>query len=103
MPERQEGVTSGEKLRERAVASEATLAMPGTEGYAWLGFSPSLRSPLPRRTTTSMSLPATPLRRGLRIVVTDDDPKLLTAIVQILSDAGHNVFAAYDGLSACEL
>ena len=50
-----------------------------------------------------MSKPATPLRRGLRIVVTDDDPKLLTAIVQILSDAGHNVFAAYDGLSACEL
>src|SRR5687768_16172186 len=50
-----------------------------------------------------MSLPATPLRRGLRIVVTDDDPKLLAAIVQILSDAGHNVFAAYDGLSACEL
>ena len=49
-----------------------------------------------------MSLP-TPPRRGLRIVVTDDDPKLLLKIVEILSDAGHNVFAAYDGLSACEL
>ena len=50
-----------------------------------------------------MSSPLSAPRRGLRIVVTDDDPKLLTAIVQILSDAGHNVFAAYDGLSACEL
>jgi CheY-like chemotaxis protein len=50
-----------------------------------------------------MSSPLSAPRRGLRIVVTDDDPKLLSAIVQILSDAGHNVFAAYDGLSACEL
>jgi CheY-like chemotaxis protein len=49
-----------------------------------------------------MSLPSAPLR-GLRIVVTDDDPKLLLKIVEILSDAGHNVFAAYDGQSACEL
>ena len=50
-----------------------------------------------------MSLPSAPLRRGLRIVVTDDDPKLLLKIVEILSTAGHNVFAAYDGQSACEL
>ena len=50
-----------------------------------------------------MSSPLSAPRRGLRIVVTDDDPKLLTAIVKIKRDAGHNVFAAYDGLSACEL
>ena len=38
-----------------------------------------------------------------RIVVTDDDPKLLTFVVTTLRDAGHCVFAAYDGDSACEL
>jgi DNA-binding response OmpR family regulator len=41
--------------------------------------------------------------RGLRIVVTDDNPQLLTTLVQMLAEAGHAVFAAYDGLSACEL
>ncbi len=50
-----------------------------------------------------MSPPTTPLRRGLRIVVTDDDAKLLLKIVEILSEGGHNVFCAYDGRSACEL
>ena len=38
-----------------------------------------------------------------RIVVTDDDPKLLTFVVTVLRDAGHCVFAAYDADSACEL
>jgi DNA-binding response OmpR family regulator len=41
--------------------------------------------------------------RPLRIVVTDDDAQLLTTIVQMLAEAGHAVFAAYDGRSACEL
>jgi DNA-binding response OmpR family regulator len=41
--------------------------------------------------------------RPLRIVVTDDNAQLLTAIVKILAEAGHAVFAAYDGRSACEL
>jgi DNA-binding response OmpR family regulator len=40
---------------------------------------------------------------SLRIVVTDDDPKLLITIVEMLVKAGHAVFAAYDGRSACEL
>ena len=31
-----------------------------------------------------------------RIVVTDDDPNLLTFVVTTLRDAGHCVFAAYD-------
>lgn len=38
-----------------------------------------------------------------RIVVTDDDPKLMAFLVETLRDAGHCVFAAYDGDSACEL
>ena len=38
-----------------------------------------------------------------RIVVTDDDPGLMTFLVATLRDAGHCVFAAYDGTSACEL
>jgi len=38
-----------------------------------------------------------------RIVVTDDDPNLLTFVVTTLRNAGHCVFAAYDGKSACEL
>ena len=46
-----------------------------------------------------------PTRRqpAWRIVVTDDDPKLLAVVVATLRDAGHCVFAAYDGDSACEL
>lgn len=38
-----------------------------------------------------------------RIVATDDDPTLLELVVITLRDAGHCVFAAYDGRSACEL
>lgn len=38
-----------------------------------------------------------------RIVATDDDPLLLSVIVTTLRDAGHCVFAAFDGDSACEL
>ena len=38
-----------------------------------------------------------------RIVVTDDDPDLMTFLVTTLRNAGHAVFAAYDGNSACEL
>jgi CheY-like chemotaxis protein len=39
----------------------------------------------------------------LRVVVSDDDPLLLARLVQMLRDAGHVAFAAYDGLSALEL
>ena len=38
-----------------------------------------------------------------RIVVTDDDPKLMAFLVSVLQKAGNCVFAAYDGNSACEL
>ena len=38
-----------------------------------------------------------------RIVVTDDDPKLMAFLIATLRSAGHVVFAAYDGESACEL
>lgn len=38
-----------------------------------------------------------------RVVVTDDDPRLVLSIVHTLRAAGHCVFAAYDGESACEL
>lgn len=38
-----------------------------------------------------------------RVVATDDNPKLLEMVVTTLRDAGHCVFAAYDGRSACEL
>jgi CheY-like chemotaxis protein len=41
--------------------------------------------------------------RSWRIVVTDDDPRLMAFLVGTLRDAGHCVFAAYDGTSACEL
>jgi len=40
---------------------------------------------------------------SFRIVVTDDDPNLLTFVVTTLRDAGHCVFAAYDAKSACEV
>jgi DNA-binding response OmpR family regulator len=46
---------------------------------------------------------ADPNPRSSRIVVTDDDPALITSLVTTLRDAGHCVFAAYDGESACEL
>ena len=38
-----------------------------------------------------------------RVVVTDDDPTLLTRVVEVLRGAGHVVFAAYDGVAASEL
>jgi DNA-binding response OmpR family regulator len=38
-----------------------------------------------------------------RIVATDDDPILLAVVVSTLRNAGHCVFAAYDGDSACEI
>jgi DNA-binding response OmpR family regulator len=44
-----------------------------------------------------------PGSRPWRVVVTDDDPKLLAFVVEVLTGAGHCVFAAYDGESACEL
>ena len=42
-------------------------------------------------------------RDGWRIIATDDNTSKLTALTQILRDAGHCVFAAYDGQSALEL
>ncbi len=42
-------------------------------------------------------------RDGWRIIVTDDSPDTLYALTQTLRDAGHCVFAAYDGQSALEL
>ena len=42
-------------------------------------------------------------RDGWRIIATDDNTSKLSAIVQTLRDAGHCLFAAYDGLSALEL
>ena len=50
-----------------------------------------------------MPSPSAGSSRALRIVVTDDNARLLTTIVEMLAQAGHAVFAAYDGLSACEL
>ena len=41
--------------------------------------------------------------KGRRIIVTDDNPTRLYAITQTLRDAGHCVYAAYDGESALEL
>ncbi len=41
--------------------------------------------------------------RAWRIVVTDDDPDKLYHLTKPLRDAGHCVFAAYDGASALEL
>jgi two-component system cell cycle sensor histidine kinase/response regulator CckA len=40
---------------------------------------------------------------GRRIIVTDDHPARLYALTQTLREAGHCVFAAYDGESALEL
>lgn len=42
-------------------------------------------------------------RDGWRIIATDNNAGKLSAIVQTLRDAGHCVFAAYDGQSALEL
>jgi DNA-binding response OmpR family regulator len=40
---------------------------------------------------------------ALRVVVTDDDPKLLAQLCITLRHAGCCVFEAYDGLAACQL
>jgi DNA-binding response OmpR family regulator len=50
-----------------------------------------------------MHLPQPALPARLRTVVTDHDPVLLTSLIAMLKSAHHAVFAAYDGLSACEL
>jgi CheY-like chemotaxis protein len=50
-----------------------------------------------------IEVPMTHRPRAKRIVVSDDDPMLLGFVVTTLRDAGHCVFAAYDGESACEL
>lgn len=47
--------------------------------------------------------PAPDLTDGWRIIATDDNTSKLTALTQTLRDAGHCVFAAYDGQSALEL
>jgi CheY-like chemotaxis protein len=47
--------------------------------------------------------PAPDLTYGWRIIATDDNTSKLTALTQTLRDAGHCVFAAYDGHSALEL
>ena len=50
-----------------------------------------------------MQPPAPDGKDGWRILVTDDNPTKLYALTQTLRDAGHCVFAAYDGESALEL
>lgn len=40
---------------------------------------------------------------SLRIVVTDDEPTKVTGLATLLQEAGHCVFAAYDGKAALEL
>jgi CheY-like chemotaxis protein len=47
--------------------------------------------------------PAPDLTDGWRIIVTDDNTSKLTALTETLRNAGHCVFAAYDGQSALEL
>ena len=42
-------------------------------------------------------------REGWRIIATDDNTSKLSALVNTLRDAGHCVYAAYDGQSALEL
>src|SRR6478736_9116478 len=49
-----------------------------------------------------MSAPPHP-REGWRIIATDDNTSKLSAVVNTLRDAGHCVYAAYDGQSALEL
>jgi DNA-binding response OmpR family regulator len=43
------------------------------------------------------------LSRPRRIVVTDDDSKLMAFLVDTLRGAGHSVFATFDADSACVL
>ena len=44
-----------------------------------------------------------PDKQPWRIVATDDDPKLLAKVTYALRDAGHIVFAAYNGFVAHQL
>lgn len=70
---------------------------------ATFGCGPCRLAAVRRPLSGGLSLvPPTP-RQPCRIVVTDDDPKLLAWVVSTLRDAGHCVFAAYDGDSALEL
>jgi DNA-binding NtrC family response regulator len=51
-----------------------------------------------------MSFPSVAdLARHRRILVADEDPKIVAFIIQTLRDDGYAVFHAYDGLSAVEL
>jgi len=50
-----------------------------------------------------MSSPASGSGRAWRIVVTDDDNLKVYGLARTLRDAGHCVFAAFDGQSALEL
>jgi DNA-binding response OmpR family regulator len=50
-----------------------------------------------------MSSPAPAVLTGLRIVVADDDPAVVSFVMQTLRNDGHAIFHAYDGLSAVEL
>jgi DNA-binding response OmpR family regulator len=43
------------------------------------------------------------LMRRRRVLVADEDPKVVEFIIQTLRDDGHAVFHAYDGLAATEL
>jgi DNA-binding NtrC family response regulator len=45
----------------------------------------------------------TTLAGARRILVADEDPKIVAFIIQTLREDGHAVFHAYDGLSATEL
>jgi two-component system, cell cycle sensor histidine kinase and response regulator CckA len=50
-----------------------------------------------------MPSPAHGPTEGRRIIVTDDSSSKLATLTDILRDAGHCVFAAYEGVSALEL
>jgi DNA-binding NtrC family response regulator len=50
----------------------------------------------------SSPTPAGPFR-GRRILVADEDPKVVEFIIKTLREDGHAVFHAYDGLSATQL
>jgi two-component system cell cycle sensor histidine kinase/response regulator CckA len=41
--------------------------------------------------------------RSMRVVVSDDDPRLRALLASTLRRAGHAVFEAHNGLAACEL
>jgi DNA-binding NtrC family response regulator len=47
--------------------------------------------------------PRTPAGDSRRIIVADEDPKVVAFILKTLREDGHAVFHAYDGLAAMEL